>query len=145
MIVDVVLLFLLRPLDIGFYISFCSCRCIFSIVLLPRTISAEPAQLTGTSIHARSCCSSALHPSAACPFDAQHPSTDDIIPVHGLASVLFGLRTRSLGSGGRRGATLTFGVAFGGIVACVVYVMRRQRLDDAVAKVSLDFSICAKT
>jgi hypothetical protein len=29
------------------------------------------------------------------------PKTDDIIPRHGLASGLFGRRTRSFGSGGR--------------------------------------------
>lgn len=28
---------------------------------------------TGASMHALSCCSSAIHPSAACPDDAQQP------------------------------------------------------------------------
>lgn len=71
-------------------------------------------KLTGTSIQALNCCSSATQPSALCPLLAQHPNTDAIIPAHGFTSALFGRRTRSLGRGGRRGATLTFGVAFGG-------------------------------
>lgn len=47
--------------------------------------------------------------------EAYAPNTEDMIPTQGLASGLFGRRTRSFGSGGRRGAMLTFGVALGGI------------------------------
>jgi len=50
------------------------------------------------------------------------PKTLLMMPTHGFASALFGLRTRIFGSGGRRGATATFVVvdAFGGIVVTVL-------------------------
>lgn len=72
-------------------------------------------------MQALSCCSSAAQPCAVYPEDAQQPivrlepakcyallsgilRTEDITPTQGLASALSGRRTRSLGSGGRRGA-----------------------------------------
>jgi len=50
------------------------------------------------------------------------PKTLLMMPTHGFASALFGLRTRIFGSGGRRGATATFVVvdAFGGIVVTLL-------------------------
>lgn len=50
--------------------------------------------------------SSSAHPVTEYPDDAQHPSTDDIIPTHGFVSALLARRTRSLGKGGRRGAVV---------------------------------------
>jgi hypothetical protein len=44
-------------------------------------------------------------------------NTVDIMPAQGFDRGLFGLLTRSLGRGGRRGATLTLGVALGGGMA----------------------------
>ncbi len=101
-------------------------------------------QRTGASMQARNCCSRSIHPCAACPEEAQHPaciriehqrleisemptvlggteenavlapSTEDMIPTHGFASVLLGRRTRSLVKGGRRGAVVTLAVPLGG-------------------------------
>lgn len=56
--------------------------------------------------------SSSAHPVTEYPEDAQHPSTEDIIPTHGFVSALLARRTRSLGKGGRRGAVV---MARGGI------------------------------
>lgn len=56
--------------------------------------------------------SSSAHPVTEYPDDAQHPSTEDIIPTHGFVSALLARRTRSLGKGGRRGAVV---VVRGGI------------------------------
>lgn len=50
--------------------------------------------------------SSSAHPVTEYPDDAQHPSTEDIIPTHGFVSALLARRTRSLGKGGRRGAVV---------------------------------------
>lgn len=54
-------------------------------------------------------------------YEADLPSIEDIIPMQGFASILFGFRIRSFGSGGKRGATfkLTRVVGFGGIVSVV--------------------------
>ena len=38
------------------------------------------------------------------------------MPTQGFASGLLGLRTRSFGRGGSRGATLSFGVPLGGML-----------------------------
>lgn len=83
---------------------------------LPMYMYSE--ERTFTSIQALSCSSNARHPSALCPDDAQHPSTDDMIPMQGFASAWFGRRTFNDGSGGSRGATLTLGppLGLGGIV-----------------------------
>lgn len=50
--------------------------------------------------------SSSAHPVTEYPDDAQHPSTEDIIPTHAFVSALLARRTRSLGKGGRRGAVV---------------------------------------
>lgn len=45
-----------------------------------------------------------------------------MMPTHGFASALFGRRTRSFGSGGRRGATAIFVVVEGlGGIFCFVF------------------------
>lgn len=61
---------------------------------------------TGTSMHSLKDFSSSAHPVTEYPDDAQHPSTEDIIPTHGFVSALLARRTRSLGKGGRRGAVV---------------------------------------
>lgn len=65
---------------------------------------------TGASIQALSCFSSAIHPAAVNPDDAQQPSTDDMIPMQGFDCGLLGRRIRSLGRGGRRGPILLAGI-----------------------------------
>lgn len=57
---------------------------------------------------------------AAWPEEAQQPSMDDMIPRQGSVSGLFGLRTRSFGTGGRRGAVLRRALPFGGGISSPV-------------------------
>ena len=96
----------------------------------------------GSSMQARNCCSTAAHPATLWPVDAQQafqsrqdqldflgqcgwwegfiPSTDVMMPTQGFSEVAFGRRTRSLGSGGRRGALSLVDAPFGGITADVL-------------------------
>lgn len=103
----------------------------------------EPSH-TGVSIQALNCCSSSAHPEALYPDEAQQPArhsrqridttkaageqhvpkTDVIIPRHGLTSVLFGRRTRSLGRGGNR-----VGVSFVDLAGMVAKVWRVPEKD----------------
>lgn len=67
---------------------------------------------------------------AACPELAQQPSIDDMMPVHVFASDLLGRRTRSFGRGGRRGARLTLGLPFGGMLGVWRHAKRIERVRD---------------
>jgi hypothetical protein len=65
-------------------------------------------KLTPLSMQMRNCCSMVAQAAAACPDEAQHPSTVDMMPRHGFISALFGRLTLRLGSGGNRGAPILF-------------------------------------
>lgn len=65
-----------------------------------------PGNHTFASIQARNDCSRAAQAWLACPEDAQHPNTDDMMPKHGFSDIWFGRLILSLSRGGSRGALM---------------------------------------
>jgi len=72
--------------------------------------------LTGVSMHARSACSNAMQPCTLYPDEAQHPSIEVMMPMHGLSSFWFGRRTRRLCSGGNLIGVIFVDNPFGAMV-----------------------------
>ena len=66
--IDVVLLLLFRSLYDEGVVS------IYAVIESPRRQVLLGDGHTGASMHILICCSNAMHPCAACPEDAQHPS-----------------------------------------------------------------------